>query len=326
MRATSTRPRSGFTLIELLVVIGIIAVLIGLLVPAVQKAREAASRAGCQSNLKQIGIALHHYHDAKGTFPPGGITNGPCCSTPSGATWTIFLLPYLEQDPLYRRYDFSVPNEHPNNQLVRQTFVPAYTCPSDVNANVLEYPESGPGAGLRYATGSYRAMEGRTDGLAWFDAEDGRDFPRGWRGVLHSTSDPASPVPFPAGYTAPPYGTERIASITDGTSNTLKVGEYSTRTHRRRTTFWAYTYTSYNQSAVVPPQTRQLLGDYDGCVAVGGAGDDNPCKRGWGGSHAGVVNFVLADGSVRGLSPNIDMFVFAALATIANGEVIPADF
>jgi prepilin-type N-terminal cleavage/methylation domain-containing protein len=318
--------RGAFTLIELLVVIAIMAVLISLLVPAVQKVREAANRARCQNNLKQIGLALHNYHGTNHTFPPGGITNGPCCSTPSGATWTIFLLPFLEQDALYRRYDFSLPNEHANNQFVRESFVAVYTCPADVNANVLEFPESGPGSGLRYATGSYRAMEGRTDGLSWFDAEDGRDLPLGWRGVLHSMSDPKSPVPFPAGYMAPPYGRERMANIADGTSNTLMVGEYTTPSHRQRTTFWAYTYTSYNQSAVVPPQTRQLLGDYDGCTAIGGAGDDNPCKRGWGSFHTGIVNFVLADGSVRAVSTNIDIFLFAALATIAGGEVIPADF
>jgi prepilin-type processing-associated H-X9-DG protein len=229
-------------------------------------------------------------------------------------------------DNLYKLYDFTVPNEHPNNQVVRQSFVKTYTCPSDLNANILDNPESGPGSGLKYATGSYRAMEGKTDGLAWFDAEDGRVFPLGWRGVLHSISDPNSPTPFPRDYTAPPYGLERFATITDGASNTLMVGEFTTRTHRSRTTYWAYTYTSYNQSAVVPPQSRQLLGDYDRCVAVGGAGDDNPCKRGWGSFHTNVVNFVMADGSVRNLSTNIDMTLFAALATIANNEPIPGGF
>jgi len=323
MASIPRRRRCAFTLIELLVVIAIIAVLIALLLPAVQKVREASARASCSNNLKQIGVALHNYHGVHSSFPPGGVTNGPCCDTQSGATWTIYILPYLELDNLYKRYDFTVPNEHANNQFVRQSFVKVYTCPSDLNANVLEFPESGPGSGLQYATGSYRAMEGRTDGLAWFEAEDGRIFSLSWRGVLHSISDPTTSTPFPSGYKAPPYGIERFATITDGASNTLMVGEWTTKTNRHRATFWAYTYTSYNQSAAVPPQSRQLLGDYDACVAVGGTGDSNPCKRGWGGFHTNVVLFVMADGSVRYINRNIDMFLFAALATIANEEPIP---
>jgi prepilin-type N-terminal cleavage/methylation domain-containing protein/prepilin-type processing-associated H-X9-DG protein len=324
------RREPGFTLIELLVVIAIIAVLIGLLLPAVQKVREAAARMQCQNNLKQIGLALHNYHDANSTFPPGGVTNGPCCGTQSGATWTIYLLPYIEQDNLYRLYDFTKTNEANADpslafSVVRQ-FVKTYNCPSDPNINQLLIPASGPGSDRQYATGSYRAMAGVTDGTNWFDAECGRISPLGERGVLHSTSDPRSPPPFASGYTAPPYGVERIASITDGTSNTIAVGEYTTRTTITRTTFWGYTYTSYNQSEVVlPPQSRQLLNDFDACSAItipGFTNGNNPCKRGWASFHPGVINFCMADGSVRGISLNVDMLMFGAMATVANGEVV----
>jgi prepilin-type N-terminal cleavage/methylation domain-containing protein/prepilin-type processing-associated H-X9-DG protein len=321
--------KRGFTLIELLVVIAIIAVLIGLLLPAVQKVREAANRMSCQNNLKQIGLALHNYHDTNNQFPPGGVTNGPCCGTQSGPTWTILLLPYIEQDNLYKRYDFSRTNEDPVNEFLRTQFVKTFNCPSDPNINRLMVPASGPANDLRpqrqYATGSYRAVAGVTDGTGWFDAECGRKYPISQRGVLHSTSDPRHPPAFPRGYTAPPYGIEKMASITDGTSNTIVVGEYTTTTQPRRTTFWAYTYTSFNQSEIVlPPQSRQLIPDFDRCTALlppGFTNGNNPCKRGFASHHPGAVNFVLADGSVRSISTNVDILQLAAMATIANGEV-----
>ncbi len=308
------RGRWAFTLIELLVVIAIIAILIALLVPAVQKVREAAARTQCQNNLKQIGLAVHNYHDTYKNFPPGGITEGYCCGTPSKTTWAIEILPYLEQNPLFKTYNQNAYNEDPANAFTRTQFVTVYVCPSDTTGDFTpRSPESGPGAGLLYMPGSYRAVSGKSDGSAWFDNADGTGLPRTWRGAIHSVWRQLG------------LGQETMTTISDGTSNTLMVGEMTTRTHASRGTFWAYTYTSYNQSSTLP-QSRTIIGDYDRCDAIGGAGGSNACKRGWGSFHTNTINFAFCDGSVRSLSINININMFADLGTIAGGEPWSGEF
>src|SRR5438876_5072342 len=134
---SSMRTRRAFTLIELLVVIAIISVLIGLLLPAVQKVREAANRMSCSNNLKQIGLALHGYHDSFGFFPPGYVDgNTNRASTPDndlgpGWGWAAFLLPYIEQDNLYKQIDFKVGVGIGSNTAVSQQPLKIYQCPSD---------------------------------------------------------------------------------------------------------------------------------------------------------------------------------------------------
>jgi prepilin-type N-terminal cleavage/methylation domain-containing protein/prepilin-type processing-associated H-X9-DG protein len=308
------RARRGFTLIELLVVIAIIAVLVGLLLPAVQKTREAAAKTQCANNLKQMGLATHNHHDALGKFPVGGVTNGACCGTESGTNWAVEILPFVEQENLYKQYAQGLTNENPANVAVGQARVKAYACPSDVNAGRLLEPASGPGSGRQYQTSSYRAMSGRGYGPGgeswWFDdPESGRNLPRQQRGVLHGTSAQ--------------YGlaAETFNAVSDGTSNTVMIAEYHTRTEPRRGSFWAYTYTSYNQSSAVP-QSRTFNPDYNACAALG---DSNPCKRGWGSFHTGGMNAVMADGSVRFVRQGIDMNQWLWMATIAGGEVNPQD-
>jgi prepilin-type N-terminal cleavage/methylation domain-containing protein/prepilin-type processing-associated H-X9-DG protein len=336
---TASRGREpGFTLIELLVVIAIIAILIGLLLPAVQKVRDAAARAQCANNLKQLGIAIHAYHDVNGKFPAGNLYINP-----NGApynyydTWTVSILPYIEQMPLNNLYNFNQANAAPagvapGTDTVRQTQIKTYLCPAEVLPLDASQPESGPGGSLsarpNYFPGSYRAVSGATYGFqnlstgsgdAYWDDQSQTSFLMGWnagfRGVMHATSQ--------AGGTRQ----ETFASITDGTSNTLLVGEYVTKTHQARRTFWAYSYTSYNQSSITIGQTRVLLPDFDKCVAIGGLGGSNVCKRGWGSLHgAGRINFVMADGSVRSISPSIDVnTVLPALGTIAGGEIANSD-
>ena len=112
------RQKHAFTLVELLVVIAIIAMLVTLLLPAVQAAREAARRAQCQNNLKQLSLGCINYEGANGHYPES-ITPGPCCGTQSYESWTIVILPFMEEQGLYDQYDLTVTNEHPNNEFVR---------------------------------------------------------------------------------------------------------------------------------------------------------------------------------------------------------------
>jgi hypothetical protein len=293
-------------------VIAIIGILVALLLPAVQAAREAARRIHCANNLKEIGIGLHNYHDSFDSFPPGKITEGNCCSTDSLVTWTISILPYIEQSDLQNRYDFDLVNEDPEQEFVRQYHVPIYVCPSEPNNRELRVPESGPGGGwgarYKYRVGSYRCVGGKSDGRGWWDNNQAGVLPPEWRGPLHAIGTLG-------------LKTERMSSIIDGTTNTLMVGEMGTRTHPSRRTFWAYAYTSYNSSDVVA-QSRTLLGDYDRCVQIGGQGGANSCKRGWGSFHAGnIIQYMLCDGSVRPISTEVDMNLLSDMATIAGGEV-----
>lgn len=138
LRCKSARSRAGFTLIELLVVIAIIAILIGLLLPAVQKVREAASRAKCTNNLKQLGLALHNYHDARGSLPPGGADDMPPFGTASssgswGSSWWIYILPYIEQGPAFSQWQLTGSSGHThagNKTVVHNLLIPVMKCPS----------------------------------------------------------------------------------------------------------------------------------------------------------------------------------------------------
>lgn len=311
----------GFTLVELLVVITIIGMLIALLLPAVQAAREAARKLQCGNNLKQIGLALHNYHVSWECFPHGNINNTagfcPGMGEPSVSysthfgNWAIAILPYLEQTALFDSYRFEHVSESSENRQVRETTVAAFVCPSDSATRTPAVPATGPAAeaGARYAPGSYRAVTGRSDdAYNYLDSEMMFSYNVRSRGAIHLTGV--------WGYT-----TEDIAQVRDGTSNTLMVGESTTRTNPGYRTFWAYPFAYYSLSGVTA-QSRTLLGDYERCAAIGGPGGEIPCKRGWGGLHSGGLNFALCDGSVRFLSNSIDTTVLGGLATIGGGEPV----
>jgi prepilin-type processing-associated H-X9-DG protein len=239
-----------------------------------------------------------------------------------GMNWAIAILPFIEQDNLYKAYRIDLPNIDPLNQPVCRTYVKTYSCPSDTNANQLFAPEtSAPtgGAtpsGILYMTGSYRGMSGvswnQTDMFCGYPQESLNCFTHQptWKGLFH-TDFAGGPQP------------EKITNVRDGTSNTLMVGERTTRTHPTRGTFWADSFNLYSLSAAYS-HSITLNGDYDLCIAAPGEQDtQNRCKYGWGSPHAGIINFVFVDGSVRGINQNIDMITFQALSTIANGEIIP---
>jgi prepilin-type N-terminal cleavage/methylation domain-containing protein/prepilin-type processing-associated H-X9-DG protein len=346
--------RRGFTLVELLVVIAIIGVLVALLLPAVQSAREAARRMGCQSKLKQLAIAAHNAHDVNGRFPAGNAYRIGTVAPWNGAntfdyyeTWAITMLPYLEQASLAAMWDPTTPNAYndPTGKLtiLRNTKLQIYICPSDPNPFISSAPGSGPsGSGIQLVTtsnvvcmqSSYRGCAGSTFGGSSFRDDTGSNanwddgtqtillvgWNRGMRGVLPSATI----------YQGAAVDPTRIAEVTDGTANTIMFGEYATaKGTLNRRTLWSWGYTSYNLSDITINQPRTLIADFNQCSVIPSPhNDNNQCKRGWGSLHSGgVLNFAFADGSVRTVSRNVDMTnVLPAFGSIGNGESIQGDF
>jgi len=333
--------RRGFTLIELLVVIAIIAVLIALLLPAVQSAREAARRAQCVNNVKQIALAMHNYHDVVGSFPPESLVNrlsAPTAGAWGGAwwSWCIFIMPQLEQTPLYNATNFSIPtggNMSPENASIGVTIINAFLCPSDDSSKVFTDRRwttiinlAGP---VNAATTNYVANVGdiRTNNPA-FDV---------W------TSSPADSYFGCDGKFQGMFGdcssgqTTNIASATDGTSNTFLIGENSPNMNGQLVWVsghgcWAGTHVPMNwMTKLKDGDTDPTDGTVCSISYLGNLTQAKFCYRNqffiWGfkSLHPGGVNMGMADGSVRFVKQTIHPRVYNALGTRNKGEIISSD-
>ncbi len=292
MRST----RRAFTLIELLVAIAIISVLIGLLLPAVQKVRQAAARMSCQNNLKQIGLALHHFHDIDAAFPTGVTSARPGEPYPRMA-WPARLLPFLEQEPLWRATDGAyqyqpVPFVNPPH-VGFGTPVRVFSCPMDGRTSDPQPTHQN----LRAALTSYVGVLGTT-----YDRTDG---------VLHVDSR------------------VRIADILDGTSNTIMVGERPPSAD----CWYGWWYAGFGQAGtgsgdmLLGARERNFGGPYvSGCppgpyrFQAGRLSEQCDLFHFWS-LHPGGAHFLFADGSVRFLAYDADA-ILPALATRAGGETV----
>ena len=304
--------RRGFTLIELLVVIAIIAVLVAMLLPAVQQAREAARRASCKNNLKQIGLALHNYHDTHKVFPSLEYVRGCHISNPPmcidwfnvSGNWITMSLPFLDQAPLYDQMDFNVGWVNPANMNLFGQKIPSLLCPSNphnndkfMGAHIVHY---------RAMTGSSRTPDGGLEAIRWAGGSPGQANERGM--FYHNSA-------------------VKMGHVSDGTSNTVAVAEGlgyepfgafspAESIDGRGMNFSILTSAAF-QINEFDFHTRNSAGM---AIQPGVPGDIRFYSSG--SFHEGGCQVLLADGSVRFLSENLDYDTWRNLGARNDGQPI----
>jgi len=309
--------RPGFTLIELLVVIAIIAVLIGLLLPAVQKVREAASRSKCQNNLKQIGIATHAFHDSMGFLVPSWLGDN-ALDPDSWASWAVLLLPYLEQGAIYNQWDITkLASKQPKAAYQQQ--LPVYLCPSRPPPALSHTNSAGnnpdfisPGGGLS----DYAACFGdHADGSTSLGAiiplakmnktVSGNNLLPGWRGQV------------------------TLLDIRDGTSNTMMFGEKHIRPNTlkdRGTNEDRSIFGGNNDSIRRMAGTDSIKSGVSRPLMPSNAQSTADASTSFGGPHLGMCMFAFCDGRVQGVKITTDITTLRSLIVRNDGLVINKDY
>ena len=327
--------RYGFTLIELLVVIAIIGVLVALLLPAVQQAREAARRAQCKNNLKQFGLAFQNYHDVHGRFPQGGTI--ACCGYGPNIGYMVRLFPYMDQAPLYNQINMSAANAladaSGNPPPFVQTVIPMALCPSDGHRWAGDqYPGWGWGLG-GFTVANYDGSAGSMV----FGSANGSCVPYVTGVQINGWGDGNDPFAL-SGMGSRGGAAIGIRDVTDGTSNVIQMGEVlpSCNDHVVNGGLWGSNGQSYHAGTAAP------INDYSSCVwatpqqirfpsCSNAPGPGSVPRDGWNqwniswgfkSMHTGGAQFLFVDGSVHFLSENLNYLTYQRLGGRSDGNVV----